>query len=72
MRIFLIVAIILLSIFSIEAVDKQEKGTVMIDENQPTPDSALDLADEIFQKRNYEEALTKYTELVEQAKTEFN
>ena len=53
------------------AVDFKNKGEVMSSE-EPTADSALSRADDVFQTRDYESALESYEQVLELARREFN
>ena len=65
--------ICLLSVFAagVVAVEVREKGADMSTESV-SPDSLLKEADQIFQNRDYENALTKYDEVLEAARKDFN
>lgn len=66
-----IVPIIVLLPLMLTAIEVSQRGARM-DADQPTADSLLYSADEIFQQRDYEQALLKYEEALGRAREEFN
>jgi tetratricopeptide (TPR) repeat protein len=66
-----IAIILLLMPLMVAGIEVEERGSSMKAEG-PTADSLLEKADEIFQSRDYEAALSEYTRVLETARSEFN
>jgi tetratricopeptide (TPR) repeat protein len=71
MRAFSIFLFTLIIPYSVGAIDVREKGAET-NMDEYTADSLLEVADEVFQSRDYAAALDKYKEVLETARREFN
>lgn len=72
MRTGLLILLILILVGSLAAIEVGTKGAKMSDSVDTNADSLLAEADALFQDREYDKALEKYTHTVEVAKAEFN
>ncbi len=72
MRLLIVLAVMLTLPGLTRAVEVREKGAAMSANEELNADSLLDVADTVFQSRDYAAALDKYLEVLEVARIDFN